>query len=183
MKLSIRFISLFLVYSLVLIPLQKVFAVENILSNPSFENGLAGWDGFWSREAGKGSVEMVSSPVKDGNSAVKIIHQGSKDWSFSSSTRTPVKAGEVYSYSAWVKSGGGTGGSIQLSFAMRDKSGEVIDWMYGLKQLQDSPDWTLIEGRILIPSGCDSIQFRFTGDNPSICSTSGFCKSSKNCRA
>ncbi len=136
---------------------------QNLVDNPDFENGLKGWEGFWSRDQGEGLVQATRSQEGWG---AQISHRGSRDWSFGSASRVPLKPGEGYQFSARVKRLSGSG-DLQESVVLRD--GEVVvDWLYGVKTIGEAADWVTIEGRFLAPPGVTTAQLRFTGNGASV---------------
>jgi hypothetical protein len=141
----------------------------NAVANPSFEEGAQGWDSLWCREEGKGTATVVTDPAHQSSHALKVEYQGDRDWSFSQEAQLPVKPGEVYAFSGWVKIEQARGtGQGQLSVVTRDAQGQVMDWLWAMKNSTDNHDWRQIQGRFLIPPGCATIQFRITGEGPAI---------------
>ncbi|WP_214326095.1 chitinase [Nonomuraea sediminis] len=82
----------------------------NILTNPGFENGLAGW-------ICASGAQAVSSPVHGGTKALQATPAGS-DYARCQQTLT-VKPSTAYQLSAWVQGNyvflGATGGSVNVS--------------------------------------------------------------------
>ena len=84
-------------YTLVFLIFSLTVTSQNLIQNPGFENNLASWS-YWSNE-GTGAASIVKSPVHSGTNAARILYPGVKDWSFSTTTRIPVNAGEIYELS------------------------------------------------------------------------------------
>jgi len=140
---------------------------ENLVVNPLFEKGLQGWQQLWCREEGLGKAEWLSLSNPGGSHCVRITYQGQRDWSFAQEQRLPVKPGEIYVFSSWVKcenlKGSGQG---QLSVVTRDALGSELDWLYGLKNTGIDHDWEKLSGRVMVPDRCATLQFRITGEGP-----------------
>jgi len=141
-------------------------SAANLVTNPVFEQGLQAWQQLWCRDEGQGQAEWLASPNPGGAHCVKITYQGSRDWSFGQETRVPVKPGEIYDFSGWVKCENLKGGLGQLSVVTRDASGKELDWLYGLKSASKDQDWQKLSGRVMVPENCATLQFRITGWGP-----------------
>ena len=142
---------------------SRVPAAENLLVNGDLEQGLAGWDEFWSRTPG-GRAVLDSQQMHGGRPSVRVEHTGSRDWSFSQSRRLPVRMGEIYQLSAWLKLAGA--GSATISVTLYDAKGEVIDWSFGQQSTRVTAAWRRLDGRFAIPPGAAAMLPRLIGDGP-----------------
>ena len=137
-------------------------SAENLIANPSFEDGPTGWENIWAREKSLIKAEVAAQTAHTGQKAMRVEHTGDKDWNLSQVKKIAVKPGEVYSYSAWIKIESGTG-NVDCSVITRDAKDEVLSWQYGMKQVAGVHDWQKISGRFLVPERCTGILFRFGG--------------------
>jgi hypothetical protein len=135
---------------------------QNLFTNPGFENGLTGWDSFYSREPSTGSVSLVSSPVNSGIKAVHILHTGKEDWSFKHNGNINVKPGEIYEFSAFcfVEN---PGDWSRMSYILYDSLGNVIEWTYSILPFEKCDSYQKFTVRIIVPAGTGKIAPRFTG--------------------
>ncbi len=140
-------------------------AADNLLPNGDFEQGLDGWNDFWSR-APSGSATLKTDGARQGSQAVEIQHSGSQDWSFQRTKTLAVSPGEIYELTAWVRMQGD--GHLDLSCTLRDQDNKVIGWTYGADQTRATKgnDWKQLRARFAIPPGGATIQPRLTGFKP-----------------
>ncbi len=136
---------------------------QNLITNPGFENGLNGWD-FWTRDQGAGTATVVQSPVHSGSNAVFISHWGPNDWSFKQNANFLVIAGDIYEFSAWIKSEQIVD-FVEMSFALFDADGNSISWSYNATEFYINNDYTLYSTRLAIPDGVAYIWPRFVGND------------------
>lgn len=148
---------------LVLSICSRVPAAENLLVNGDLEQGLAGWQNFWSRTQG-GRAILDLQEKHGGRQSVRIEHTGSRDWSFSQDRRQPVRPGEIYELSAWLKLAGE--GSAAISVTLYDARDRVLDWGFGQQSTRATAAWRLLRSRFAIPPEAVAMQPRLTGDGP-----------------
>lgn len=134
----------------------------NLLVNPSFALGTDGWGSLWTRAEGVGIAKVVDS--RSGKKAIEVRHTGEQDWAFSHSGTVTVKAGDVMSLSAWIKSENLQ--SAGVSVVTRTGDGKVLDWMFGEARTAGTHDWKRITRRFVVPSTCTNLQFRLAGNGP-----------------
>ncbi|MDD4102423.1 MAG: carbohydrate binding domain-containing protein [Kiritimatiellae bacterium] len=140
------------------------FLKAAMVENPSFETiaadgGVDGWS-WWSREAGKGGVE-VSGDAPSGARSVRVRHDGERDWAYSNSRKTPVKPGESYEVSVWIKGVEGyKAGSLTVT-GTRD--GKVVSWEIGTASGRFSAQWQKFIGFFEVPEGVDTVYVRLVG--------------------
>ena len=131
------------------------------LPNGGFENGLDGWSGFWSRDAGAGSATLDTRSAHGGKQAVRLEHRGDRDWSFPSQARLRVATGQIYELSGWVRTDGP--GEVVLSVITTDQDGKTVDWSYCGSLAPAKADWRLLRSRFVVPDGVVFIQPRWMG--------------------
>lgn len=135
-------------------------ADENLLINGGFEQGVEGWAKAWSRTPGV-AVALDGSAQHGGKSALRIEHQAAEDWNVAQQKRLPVKPGEIYELSGWVRAQGK--GDIGLSVITYDGKQQALEWSYGRCSLTGSGDWQRLCSRFLIKNGAVEIVPRITG--------------------
>ena len=138
---------------------------RNMLVNGDFENGLNGWNPFWSRGQAAGSASLDRSISRD-RASVRIEHRGGGDWSLQAARSLDVKTGEVYEYSGWVHIEGT--GLAETSVVLRDAAGEVISWSYGSRSAHATHGWRCASSRFMIPPGACTLTPRVIGYGPAI---------------
>lgn len=139
------------------------WAVE-LVANPGFETvddkgGPAEW-GWWTREPGAGRMEL-SDERHDGERSLRIIHTGEKDWCTTNSRRTPVKPGESYAITCWMKrAGDARGGSVQV---VGNKGRELVSWSIGRTAEPRRAGWQRCKSWFTVPEGVDTVYVRVVG--------------------
>jgi len=136
---------------------------QNLINNPGFENGINGWD-FWTRDAGAGSAEIVTSPVHEGNQAVLISHWGPNDWSFRPDNDFMVTEGSIYEFSAWVRAGQ-IRDYAEISFALFDASGNSVNWAYNGVEIPVNESFNQLVIRMAVSEGVARVWPRFIGND------------------
>ena len=143
---------------------DPVSAGSNLLTNPSFEAGLAGWEPLWTREPNTGTADVDTAVTHSRKAALRVRVSGPKDWSVGQNARIAVQAGDLFTLSGWVKEDGA--GTAQLSVVTRGADGTVLNWMAGLCETQNEPGWQQLSRVWAVPAGVATIQFRLTGAGP-----------------
>ena len=126
----------------------------------SGEKGVAEWS-WWTREKNAGRME-VSSERHSGERAVRIIHEGGKDWNYANSRRTAVKPGESYRVSAWMKRNGTAKAGTVNVVGYHGK--ELVDWSIGRTAAPRGEGWVLCKGFFVVPDGVDTVYVRLVGE-------------------
>ena len=140
-------------------------APPNLLTNGDFAAGIAqGWEPFWSRQAGSGSMAVDPATPYGGHLSLRVTHTGADDWSAAQAARLPVRPGGIYRLSGWVRCEKAE--SAELSVVMRDAKGGVLDWSYSPVRTSGTHDWSLLTRRLIVPAGCATVQFRMIGSGP-----------------
>ena len=135
-------------------------APPNLLTNPGFTAGLAGWEPLWTREPNTGTEDIDTAVTHDGKASLRVKHTGERDWSAAQSAQLPVHAGDILALSGWVKAEG----NAQISLVTRSADGTVLDWEAGLVGTTGPHDWQRLARRFVVPPGVATVQYRFTGD-------------------
>jgi len=133
----------------------------NLLANPSFEGGLAGWEKAWSRDPGAIRAVVAGNGGRAG-SVLKVVHSGKQDWCVGQAGRISAAPGDLFEITGWVKTEN-LAGDVQLSVEVSDGKGQVLDWIYGAAGTAGDHDWGLLKSRFLAPAGTASLRFRITG--------------------
>ena len=140
----------------------------NLVANGGFEEveqGRAlGWAQLWTRKPNSGEAALDKQVFHSSSYAVRIEHQGTEDWSFSSEKRLDVRPGDIFTIQAWVKIKGT--GNTTLSVITYDEKGKALDWTFGGRTVTGSCDWHLLRSRFVIPRNVVSIGPRLIGYRP-----------------
>ena len=136
----------------------------NLVVNPDFFSGTAGWSGLWTREPGKGRVLVVRRGPEGYVSSLWVEHAGEKDWSFQQEKELPVVPGEIYRYAGWLAVQGG--GRAEFSVILYDQARRVMDWSFARSEARMTDDFARVERKLLVPAGAAFMRFRLTGYGP-----------------
>ena len=140
------------------------FSASLLITNGGFEEGLAGWRPFWTRDARTGSLEFDHQVVHSGTTSARLTHRGAQDWSLETAVRYGVEAGDVFSLEAFVRVQGE--GRAVVCVSTWDAKGQVIEWSFGEQSVSASKDWTRARSRFVTPAGVVQIQPRVIGYGP-----------------
>ncbi len=156
----------FLFVAFVLCTASSAFAQQNLVVNDSFRTvdahgQLTGWQPFWSRAEGAGSMAVEPGAGRSGGAALRIEHTGKEDWSVGQSAYIPVHSGDILTISGWVKSD--SQGDADISVVTRDAAGKTLDWSYGSNSVGGKHDWVNFHRKLVVPDGCATVQYRLTG--------------------
>jgi rhamnogalacturonan endolyase len=138
-------------------------AAERV-SNPGFEaltdkQAAAEWS-WWTREKGKGRIE-VSGERHSGERALRIIHDGEKDWNLANSLKTAIKPGESYKISCWMKRNGeAKAGKVDVVGYNGDK---LVSWAIGETPPARGQGWKEYVAYFTVPESTDTVFIRITG--------------------
>jgi rhamnogalacturonan endolyase len=139
-------------------------AAAELVSNPGFEaltdkQGVADWD-LWTREKGKGRAEACAERHA-GERGLHIVHAGDKDWALANVRRTPVKPGESYKITCWMKRNGeAKAGVVNV---VGNGGGKLVDWAIGTTSLAKGDGWKEAKAFFTVPEGVDSAYIRIVG--------------------
>lgn len=138
-------------------------SAQNLITNPGFESGTAGWASLWCRTANSGQGTLVNNPVHSGSFAFQITHSGSDDWSFQPAIATTVKPGEAYEFSAWANVTS-PGDYSHISVAFFDSASTPITWEYASQSLtQTAGLYQRFVIRFVVPEHARYMSTRFIG--------------------
>jgi len=128
--------------------------VRTWTTNPSFENGLAGWSGTGT-EAGGAVVDGAHALMLNG-SGFNVEQQ---------SLGSGGSAGRTFVVSAWNRSGGtsSTGGRIDVTLRVRNTDG-TVSW-YSLPFSRAAHRWTFAEQRFTIAKSFTSMTVQAVFEN------------------
>ncbi len=150
---------------ILLLVVRPAPAQESLIVNGGFENGLTGWDKFWSRETG-GHAELDSETIHSGTNAIHIEHTGETDWSFPQTRRLTVEPGDLFELTGWLKLNGP--GTATLTVILYDAQGKPLSWALGGQTLRSSDTWRELKCRFVVPQGGATILPRLMGQGPSV---------------
>lgn len=129
------FLRLFFAVSLFL---SVSYGDTNVLENPGFESGEAGWS------ARGGSFTTVTSPVYSGSYSG---HASSRtaDWQGIQQNMTgKMVEGKTYQVSGWVRTNTSTSSDVRISFQQTD--GDGTNWHWAAVGTASDSGWTQITG-------------------------------------
>ena len=130
---------------------------SNLLANSSLVRGWDGWAAVWSRKEAAATAQIT--PGRSTANAILVKHSDDQDWAISQVAQVPVKSKQIYELSGWMKVESGT---TSISLVTRDAKGSTLDWEIG-KVGPSKPGWQLVHRLVVVPTKCQSIQFRFVG--------------------
>jgi hypothetical protein len=148
-------------------------ALVNLAQNPSFERGNEMPESWTAAGAVPGSTEITfgcDSPGRDslGNRCARLhvaatAPKGWRGWR----QDVPVKPGRTYLLSAWVKCQDIRGGEVRVHAHRRTADGKLSEQepMASIGPgLTGTTDWTLVSGRLTMPSDTTVLQLHLTMD-------------------
>jgi len=94
---------------------------------------------------------------RNGSQAVYLVFEGERDWAFSNSKRFPVKPGDEFTVSAWVR--GDKQEDVELAVVALG-GGKTLTWSIGGDSASVGTEWAELRGGARIPEGCDEIYVR-----------------------
>ncbi len=141
--------------------LMAVAAVASLIPNGGFEDGLAHWSALWTREENAGNATVVQDVVHDGLYALKVEHEGDQDWSIGPQQRIAVAFGDIFDFSAWLKTEGT--GSGEICVVLYGPDDQVVDWTFAIRSLRGTHDWTSLETGFVVPRNVTRILPRLIG--------------------
>ncbi len=154
---------------LVAVCLGSVGAVaEEWVANPGFEaldgEGRAEAWSLYTREKGKGRLEP-GAERHAGERAMRVIHDGEKDWALTNARRTKVRPGESYKITCWMRrSGDAKAGEVNVAGFLCDK---IVDWAIGTTPAARGEGWREYKGYFTVPEGVDTALVRVVGGGKS----------------
>ncbi len=138
-------------------------SAAELVSNPGFEalddkGNVSEWS-LWTREKDKGRVE-VTGERHGGERALRIRHEGEKDWALANARRSKVVPGESYRISCWMKCGGATKAKVDVVGYHGDK---LVSWAMGETQAPRGEGWKEYAAYFAVPEDVDRAYIRVTG--------------------
>lgn len=134
------------------------------VDNPGFETltekqSVKAWE-LWTREKEKGRIEATDEK-HSGARALHIVHEGEKDWALANSRKTPVKPGESYMVTCWIKKNSNArGGTVDV---VGHGGGKLFSWSIGSTPTPRGEGWKTYKGYFTVPDGVDTVYIRVTG--------------------
>ena len=149
-----------MIFSVSIIALVIQTISVGIIPNGGFEDGFAEWGDIWTREAGVGKLTLDDEIRHSGDNSARLEHTGQQDWSFDPDMNVPVRPGDIFQLSAWLKLDGS--GSVTLCVVTYDAAGKVITWSFAQRS-RGSGDWKYLGSRFVVPDGIAEIRPRLIG--------------------
>ena len=143
-----------------------IVAAGEFVSNPGFETltekkTVAEWESFFMRERDKGRVE-ISCDRHSGERSVRIVYEGEKDYALANARKTPVKPGESYRITCWMKrNGSAKAGTVNV---VGNHGNKLVDWSIGETASVRGEGWQLCKAYFVVPEGVDTAYIRITGN-------------------
>ncbi len=143
--------------------LSACAADESRVLNPGFEQVAdskpAEW-GFFARERERADYAVVGDAA-EGRCAVRIVHDGERDWALYNSRHTAVRPGQFFEITCRMKRLSGSGGGALKVVGLAGK--KLVNWEIGTTASVREGDWREYRGFLEIPEGVDTIYLRFVG--------------------
>lgn len=141
---------------------------QNLITNPGFESDSTGWSSLYTRVSATGLRTIVTTPVNGGAKATHINYWGTQDWAQQTQADFAVRAGQLYEFSAWVRTDSlPAGSSAGISVVLSDSARQAINWSYATVACTLSRGfYSHYLSRFIIPSGAASIRPRILGYGP-----------------
>ena len=151
------------------IALRLAASAQNWVANPGFEQldekgNAADWR-WWTREEGAGRVEVSADERHEGERAVRIVHEGEKDFNLANSRRIAAAPGDAFKITCRMKRNGDANAGTLNIVGLKGK--EVVDWSIGRTRAPRGEGWVLCQGWVVVPEGVDTIYARVVGSGKS----------------
>lgn len=121
---------------------------------------FAEWSYF---EREKGTLTLsVADDFHAGASAIRIRHDGARDWAVVNAQRTPVKPGECYLVTAWIKHLSGK--SIRIDVVGVEANGALVSWNIGtVRGPSQTNRWIKCSADFSVPENVAKAYVRIVG--------------------
>ena len=134
--------------------------VDLLPNDYPFLQGAQIFNPLWMQQAGE--VTINYNDQNDHTSGIVITNNGVSGWAMGHKKLIQVRAGDVFSFSAWVKtSGKGVEGSISLITYDRDL--KQLQWGYAKKSVASDQNWQYFKQEFKLPLDVKYIRFQLTG--------------------
>lgn len=140
---------------------QRVNVFQNVVTNPSFENGLTSW----TSAAGVTATQSIEY-AQDGGASLKQVPSGTDTTvAYTESASFNATAGNNYTLSAYiyvpaVQTGTLDADARRIRVYMRDSGGNVINSSFASPQAPNSVGWTRLSVSITMVTNTASFTFR-----------------------
>jgi hypothetical protein len=131
----------------------------NLVDNPGFEDGDAGWSALAS--TGAATWERDSQVARNGSHSGKLVKTTS-GWLRLRGIRSPINGSSMYTASAYVR---GTGGRARVSLRFRDDSGAILLDLHG-RAAATGETWQLMTADGLPPAGATVVEIGLDAIDP-----------------
>lgn len=136
----------------------KVFGVEKA-SGSNDQWTITVHDSAWGRTPGALTVTEDHDVLYKGKASAKVVHKADTDWAIRVASRIPVKPGEIFEMSCFMKSEEGAISTGVITY----KNSEALNWVYGGDRGFGKFDWKELHSKFIVPIGVNFIEPRLTG--------------------
>jgi endo-1,4-beta-xylanase len=144
-------------------------AIENLLTNPGFENGTTGW-------AGHGLTTVTPTAFMHTGTSAAAVGNRTAVWNgIEQSLFGKTEDGRMYYGAGWVKTDSATAESVKLRIEVIDSSGSRVFTFATGTATSDS--WTWLSGYITLPITTGLTNVKFFAEGP----TAGVSMQIDNC--
>ena len=150
-----------------LMPSVSSIRQDTQVRNGNFEEPPVGkvpknWT-LWSREKNAAGV-TVTDEAHSGKQAAHIVSTGERDWAFTNASWFPVKQGDAFLLTAWVKNNMQVRQNAHLQAAAY-KDDKVVNYSMATAQLTKTDgQWHEYKLNFTVPAGVDRINIRVIGN-------------------
>ncbi|MFH0846708.1 MAG: carbohydrate binding domain-containing protein [Chloroflexota bacterium] len=143
-------------------PEPSVAGYENLVKNPSFEDGLdtaaksaLGWEQVWDKQ--NWSARLDTEVKHEGNSSYRMETSVTKpqSWGGLKSEDIPVEAGKAYLFSAWIKTQNMLRAYTEIDYYDRVSGRYTLIAVLG--PAEANSDWAFFSKYIEIPANVSSV--------------------------
>jgi rhamnogalacturonan endolyase len=134
------------------------------VSNPGFEvvdedKRISEWS-WWTREKDAGRVALAEER-HGGARALRLVHDGARDYALSNARQTRVSPGESYRLSFWTRrAGAAKAGTLDV---VGHGGGKLVSWAIGQTAAAAGDGWCEAVSFFTVPEGVDTVYVRITG--------------------
>jgi rhamnogalacturonan endolyase len=143
-------------------------SASELVVNSGFESltekkNVADWS-WWTREKGKGHIE-IAEERHGGAHALRIVHEGEKDWNLTNARKTKVTPGDPFKITCWIKrNGDAKAGSVAV---VGYNDGKLVDWSIGQTSSARGEGWRIYKAYFTVPESVDTVFVRLAGSGKS----------------
>ncbi len=133
-------------------------AIENLLTNPRFENGTAGWNGH-------GPATVTPSAASHAGVGAALVGSRTDAWNgMEQSVFGKTEDGQVYYGAGWVTTDSATAAAVKLTMEVVDSSGSRFFTV--ASGTATSATWTWLSGYVTLPATTGLTNVKFFVEGP-----------------